>query len=368
MFGLRKVCLKKVYAGDWVEVIGFPSVMIFKPAVAEKILRIPLAETEHEDLQVWKGESTGEFSVRSAYKLLHELTLDPNELFLHTETINFYRKLWTLQIPSKIKMTIWRISWNYIPSFLNLKIKRVLVNTKCPRCESEEESSRHILQQCPAAIEVWYHLNLSWILNYNNEDLWRWLTGIFGQGNEEQLRLFCCGLWYIFHTSDCYQQVFKRGWATVHFDAAFDSQTFRSASGLIVWNGEGEILASLAVLHSNIEDSFTAEAHAGLQAITLGINLGINKMEIMGDAKIVIKKCKSSITDRSVIGAIIRDIRNRKNCYQEIKFSFIPKAKNIYAHTIATEALKRSESFYLEKGVTETVSRVLERHGLKPPD
>ncbi|XP_016725598.1 uncharacterized protein [Gossypium hirsutum] len=304
-------------------------------------------------------------------------------------------------------MTIWRISWNYIPSFLNLKIKRVLVNTKCPRCECEEESSLHIFQQCPSVIEVWYHLNLSWTLNYNNEDLWRWLIGIFGQGNEEQLRLFCCGLWYIwfsrnqliygknqmsgseiarkirnylteleaakkdkptFHTSDCYQQVFKRGWATVHFDAAFDSQTFRSASGLIVWNGEGEILASLAVLHSNIEDSFTAEAHAGLQAITLGINLGINKMEIMGDAKTVIKKCKSSITDRSVIGAIIRDIRNRKICYQEIKFSFIPKAKNIYAHTIATEALKRSESFYLEKGVPETVSRVLERRGLKPPD
>ncbi|MBA0810820.1 hypothetical protein Gohar_002778, partial [Gossypium harknessii] len=90
-------------------------------------------------------------------------------------------------------------------------------------------------------------------------------------------------------------------------------------------------------------------------------------MEIMGDAKTVIKKCKSSITDRSVIGAIIRDIRNRKNCYQEIKFSFIPKAKNIYAHTIAKEALKRSESFYLEKGVPETVSRMLERRELKPP-
>ena len=111
-----------------------------------------MAEMEYEDLQVWRGEPTREFSVRSAYKLLQETTLDPNELFLHTETINFYRKLWSLQIPSKIKMLLWRISWNYIPSFLNLKIKRVLVNTKCPRCECEEESSRHIFQQYPESL------------------------------------------------------------------------------------------------------------------------------------------------------------------------------------------------------------------------
>ncbi|PPD76016.1 hypothetical protein GOBAR_DD27057 [Gossypium barbadense] len=39
-------------------------------------------------------------------------------------------------------------------------------------------------------------------------------------------------------------KVFKRGWFTVHFDAAFNRQTFISALGMIAWNGEGEILAS----------------------------------------------------------------------------------------------------------------------------
>ncbi|MBA0634704.1 hypothetical protein Godav_028882 [Gossypium davidsonii] len=42
------------------------------------------------------------------------------------------------------------------------------------------------------------------------------------------------------------------------FDAAFDRQTYRSASGLIVWNEEGEILASQAVHHSNVENPFIA--------------------------------------------------------------------------------------------------------------
>ncbi|MBA0829881.1 hypothetical protein Goarm_014455 [Gossypium armourianum] len=248
---------------------------------------------------------------------------------------------------------------------------------------------------------------MSWILNQNSENIGRWLTGVFGQGNDEQLRFLCCGLWFIWfsrnqlvyekrqmsgteiarkirnyiseleatkrgkltlHSSESFQQVLKRGRATVHFDAAFDRQTSRSASGLIVWNGEGEILVSQAVHHSNIEDPFTAEAYARLQAIKLGISLGINKIEVMGDSKMVIKKCQSSIIDRSVIGAIIRDIQNRKSSYQEIEFSFIPKARNIYAHTIATEALKRGESFYLEKGVPEMVRHALERLRLNPPD
>ncbi|MBA0790566.1 hypothetical protein Gohar_015205, partial [Gossypium harknessii] len=39
----------------------------FQVEIAQKILKIPLAETDSEDLRVWKGEATGEFSVRSAY-------------------------------------------------------------------------------------------------------------------------------------------------------------------------------------------------------------------------------------------------------------------------------------------------------------
>ena len=127
----------------------------FQPDVAEQILKIPLAETEQEDLQVWRGEPTGEFSVRSAYKLLHGSNLDPNDLLLQTETKTFYNKLWKLHIPTKIQMTIWRISWDFIPSFVNLKIKRVVMNTLCPRCGCAEENSWHIFIQYPGfLIEV----------------------------------------------------------------------------------------------------------------------------------------------------------------------------------------------------------------------
>lgn len=61
------------------------------------------------------------------------------------------------------------------------------------------------------------------------------------------------------------QQVPRRGRTIVHFDAAFDRQDFRSASGLITWNEEGEMLATQAVTHSNIANLFTTEAYVGLE-------------------------------------------------------------------------------------------------------
>ncbi|MBA0814383.1 hypothetical protein Gohar_020215 [Gossypium harknessii] len=158
------------------------------------------------------------------------------------------------------------------------------------------------------------------------------------------------------------------GWLTWVFDQAYDRLDFSSASGLIVWNEKKEILATQAVIHSNVADPFTVEAYAGLQAIKLGIRLGVNKLIVIGDSKTIIKKCQSYFTDKSVIGAIITDIQSLINRFQEIEFTFVPKAKNIYAHTIAKEALRRRESFYLEKGALEMVRRALENLWPNPPN
>ncbi|MBA0819078.1 hypothetical protein Gohar_000027 [Gossypium harknessii] len=78
----------------------------------------------------------------------------------------------------------------------------------------------------------------------------------------------------------------------------------------------GEILASQTAIHSEIANPSTTEAYAGLQAVKLGISMGLNKMGVVGDSKTIIKKCQST-------------------------------AENVYAHVIAKEALKRRESFYL---------------------
>lgn len=64
------------------------------------------------------GEPFGEFSIRSAYKILQK------DLMVHSAT-EFYKHLWGQDLPSKIKVTIWRISWKYIITFVNLNYKKI---------------------------------------------------------------------------------------------------------------------------------------------------------------------------------------------------------------------------------------------------
>ncbi|MFQ6645586.1 hypothetical protein Gotur_019028 [Gossypium turneri] len=67
-------------------------VRTFSSDIARKILQILLSKSIQEDIQVWRGEATGDFSVRSTYKLLQKATIDPS-VYLQTDTKNFFRKL-----------------------------------------------------------------------------------------------------------------------------------------------------------------------------------------------------------------------------------------------------------------------------------
>ncbi|MBA0880703.1 hypothetical protein Goshw_018099, partial [Gossypium schwendimanii] len=123
----------------------------------------------------------------------------------------------------------------------------------------------------------------------------------------------------------------------------------------------GEILVSKSVIHSNIGTPFAAEAHAGLQALELGRSMVLTDLQIKGDSKTIIKKCQSSEQDRSIIGAIIRDIQELKTSFNSIWFCYIPRTANIFAHSIAIEALKKEEEHYLVGAIQNTICLVTER-------
>ncbi|KHG03044.1 hypothetical protein F383_26668 [Gossypium arboreum] len=98
---------------------------------------------------IWRGESTGEYSVRSGYKYLHE---GQNQLQINYK--QFYKRLWNLELPSKIKITIWRCSRNYLPNYSNLHYKRLMGLATCRRCHTGAETREHLFRDCPVAKEM----------------------------------------------------------------------------------------------------------------------------------------------------------------------------------------------------------------------
>ncbi|KAA3488883.1 reverse transcriptase [Gossypium australe] len=146
----------------------------FLEAVADLILRTPLASEPHADLMAWSGESSGEFSVRSSYKLLQNL--DPTAYALQTNYRACYRKLWQIDLPLKIKLFIWRTTWHYLATKANLFLRRLTNNSLCHCCGIGEETMNHIFRACPIAKGVWRVLSDLDLERFRNDEFSYWLT------------------------------------------------------------------------------------------------------------------------------------------------------------------------------------------------
>lgn len=209
---------------------------------------------------------------------------------------------------------------------------------------------------------------------------------VLEKGTKEQNLIFCCALWVIWNSRN--QLVHERkhlsgrilaqkiesyiaelegvgkekhAWGTdrlqkhseeepedtILFDAAFEANRSRSASGVIARNSRGEMKVLKQSLHSNVSSPFLAEALACLQAVKLGISLGLRSATIRGDSKTVIKKCQSAERDKSSIGVVINDIKNHSFLFHEVSFQFIQKSENYQAHEIAKETLATENERYL---------------------
>ena len=95
---------------------------IFIPTDVHSILNIPLSSHLPHDRPVWAYTPKGQFTVRSAYKLVvieflgESTTGSPNA---DTHKI-FWRRLWGLNLPNKIKYFTWRVCHNILPTKMNL--------------------------------------------------------------------------------------------------------------------------------------------------------------------------------------------------------------------------------------------------------
>ncbi|MBA0753640.1 hypothetical protein Gogos_020753, partial [Gossypium gossypioides] len=155
---------------------------------------------------------------------------------------------------------------------------------------------------------------------------------------------------------------------SIKFDAALDSRTFKSATGLVGWDMRGNLLVLKMVIHRSVPSPFAAEAYACFEGMKLGIALGSQLVRIMGDSKTVIKKSKATSTDKSVISAIIKDIQNKKSYFQDIIFQHIDRSENTNAHGLTKKALVKEENIYLIREELERHISTLDEDWQRNPD
>ena len=95
------------------------------------------------------------YSVKSGYQLLCELDDQNRASGLDMSSMKaFWRRLWKMKVPNKIKKFLWHACSEALPTRCNLLWRKVLDDSTCPRCGIESESTLHALGVQPASFGV----------------------------------------------------------------------------------------------------------------------------------------------------------------------------------------------------------------------
>ena len=124
---------------------------------AELIKSIPLSSRLPEDTIVLVATPNGLFTVWSAYRLAMEesrssnrgSSSDPSKIH------RFWKRLWRLQVPHKVRHFTWRACRGILPTKENLFRKGIQLDVCCEECKEDVEFVGHLLWSCSRAKEVW---------------------------------------------------------------------------------------------------------------------------------------------------------------------------------------------------------------------
>lgn len=125
---------------------------------ARTILAVPPSLIGSSNKILWGLSSDGNFSARSALTLK---SAGEGEASEPLATTDFWKRIWSLNIPKKAKNFMWCLYIASIPTNSNLIKKNAIENANCPICFNEEEIAIHIVQNCKAENDVWLDKSLA---------------------------------------------------------------------------------------------------------------------------------------------------------------------------------------------------------------
>ena len=327
------------------------------------IKAIPLCWTDQEDCLIWPGCKDGNYSVKTGYQLLCESKIvDAASSSDSSKQTLFWKRVWKLQIPNKIKVFLWRVCSNALPTLENLKRRKIMEDAKCKACLAAEEDALHAIWGCEKLRHIWFPC-FSWVQTEHPQILdVQELISLVGQ-RIDKLELFAVVAWFIWNhrnkllvnekglASDRilqaamaylseFQVKFPKAapkppkghvhWCPpmgerfkTNYDGAVFSESGEAGIGVVVRNAKGEVIAALAekILYPGSVE--VLEALAARRAVNFIVELGIAGSEFEGDSELVCRALRSTELGHSSIGQIVKNIMSIIGSLSFFSFSHI---------------------------------------------
>ncbi|GMJ14222.1 hypothetical protein HRI_005091400 [Hibiscus trionum] len=371
---------------------------LFPSPMVSTILEIPLPDISQPDTIVWRHDKGGAYTVKSGYKLLRS-TSTVSTSTSHLNLRNFYTHLWCLQLPEKLKITMWKFVNNFIPTFDNLRSRCLNVQNGCQFCQSAYEGVDHLFQECWYSQAIFEAQGLTPSLLSHNL-LWQdWITQFFESLNDDARKIFvvsCWAIWYarnkavhddlktIVQESIAFIQAYileqetfqtavqpqprnkSQQWSPpqgnlikVNFDAAYCTHSKISTSGVICRNNAGLIMGACSMQHTHVCNAFLAEALSCRDAVTFALDMRFDRVIFEGDSLSVIKKLRSKDEDLSQLRVLINDIKQATFNLRDATFTHVRREGNLAAHAMAHYGRQHTTpTFWVEDAPTAVLAVV----------
>ena len=115
------------------------------------IHKIQLGQFPQADKVIWSPSNNGAFSTKSAFwtdQVSWFNTMGPL-------TKQEWNMLWKLKIHDRLKLLLWKIIWNALPTREVIGLRLELDFLQCPLCGSSTESLKHLFLECPISRIAW---------------------------------------------------------------------------------------------------------------------------------------------------------------------------------------------------------------------
>ncbi|XP_019186011.1 PREDICTED: uncharacterized protein LOC109180755 [Ipomoea nil] len=345
----------------------------FNPRDVMLISQLPV-NLDYDDMWYWEGDLKGCYSVKNGY---HRLS------FISSQVSPVWQNIWSLQVPPKWRVFLWRALLNILPSLDNLIIRRVDLLNICPSCGLYEECLLHIFCSCPFAVTVW-HMSQIQIPSFANRSFlqWteEWLGGASQFGADAQGRI--CGILHAIWTArntavwdgcmptpysllwrfsaawtawtDCERQrqqaccgntMLQPSPSTAtsqvptpyqcYVDAGFHGTNHAAAFGFIVLDNDSSYVVAANGPLSCPHDPPLAEAMALREALSWLKDNGYSGGRLYTDSSVLVSGLKCASSFRNYFGFILLSCNRLINAMPGTLVSFVNREANHVAHSLS---------------------------------
>ncbi|XP_028108649.1 uncharacterized protein LOC114307439 [Camellia sinensis] len=307
---------------------------------------IPIFSEGQADTLIWHYTNKGNYEVKSGYQVARQEMLEARSSVASSSVQppkGFWKFIWSLNIPPKIRNFWWRVCYNRLATKENLFRRKCAPSPHCPVCQESVESIKHILFHCDWVRAVWFGCNLG--LRIGSDliaSALQWTVSLMQSCSQaldrrEMVSRVATVGWCIWNSRNNW--VFQQCSVDPHRVSqqacayCFSSSDGRAALAVILRDSHGTLIdgvTSIAYSSSAKQE----KAHAIRLACMFLRALGFLNLQVESDSQEVITLCISEMAPPWDIAALLHDIQVVSSSSQ-VSFAWIPKQSNAVGHWVA---------------------------------